>query len=255
MIKKIIFIIIPILLFISCESDELVVQEKDKLTESISTKHFDYFYSKSDQVFIDTTWQELYFEWLVIQLDVTVEQKLQYYKYRDNEHIKLLTGKSGNGFAEVGTYKFHTICFIDSHECVHIVVSQLIGHPPALFNEGIAVAHQSYFYSYPDFTPGWNGEDFNQIAKDHYQSGNLPSLDELLGVYTYWDYSSGITYPVSGSFVRYLIDNYGIEKMKSLISISDFHDTKEKIHGNFYEIYEFTIEDAWSEWNEYIENY
>lgn len=249
------FIIIPILLFFSCERNEPSIQEKDKLNESFSSKHFNYYYSTSDQDVIDTAWQEYYYEWLIGELEINITEKLQFYKYRDNEHIKNMTGKSGNGFAEIGTYNFHTIGHMDNHECVHTIVTQLIGHPPALFNEGIAVAHQANYYSYPEFIPCWSGKDFNSITKELKQSGNLPSLSELLGTISYWDYSSQVTYPVSGSFVRYLIDNYGIEKMKSLISISGFYDTKDKIHDNFYEIFEFTIEDAWSDWNKFIENY
>jgi len=250
-----IYILIFTCLFYSCKKDNPANSEADRLSETFSSKYFDYFYSKSDKDKIDTVWQEKYYVWLIEQLDVSVSEKLQYYKYRDNEHIKRVTGRSGNGFAEVGTYKFHTIWKADNHECVHSIVIQLIGHPAALFNEGIAVAHSANYLNSPDFIPGWNNQDFNTLSKDFKQNGKTPSLDKLLGIYSYWDYSSNITYPISGSFVRYLIDHYSIEKMKAFITICDFNDSKEKIHSDFYNTYGFTIENAWSEWENFISNY
>jgi len=242
-------------LIISCRKEDPVISESDKLTVSFSSKHFAYFKSKSDPDIIDTAWQENYYVWIVEQLNINVPEKIQYYKYRDQAHKLLLTGIAGNGFAEIGTYKFHTIWNVDNHECVHTIVTQIIGHPPALFNEGIAVAHQADYFQYPYFVPGWNGQDFNKLAKEFKQNGNMPSLDKLLGTVTFWDFSSNITYPVAGSFVRFLIDQYGIIKMKSFISISGFYDTKDKIHNDFYNTYGKTIENAWDEWDDFISNY
>lgn len=164
----------------------------------------------------------------------------------------LSTGKETNGFAEIGTNKFHTIWKIDNHECVHTIVTQLIGHPPAIFNEGIAVAHQADYFKYPKFLPGWNGQNLNRLTKKYKQNGQIPSLDKLLGTYTFGDYSPEITYPISGSFVSYIIDNYGIAKMKEFIGISKFEDSRGKISNDFIRIYGLAIESVWNEWGNFI---
>lgn len=242
-------------LFISCSKDDPEISEEDKLTVTFSTMHFDYFQSKSDPDKIDTIWQESYYEWLVGQLNLTIPEKILYHKYRDQAHKKRLTGKLGNGFAELGTFKIHTIWDVDNHECVHIIVTQAIGHPPAIFNEGIAVAYQANYFKYPEFLPDWNGQDFNLLSKNYQKRNDIPSLDKLLGIYSFWDYSPDITYPVSGSFVRYLIDRYGIVKMKSFISKSDYNDPKDKIRIDFYNIYGFSLENGWAEWVNFIANY
>lgn len=241
-------------LIYSCKKDSPTIFTEDMLTETYSSKHFDYYFSKNDSAIIDTFWQEKYYAWLVEKLQVNVQEKIQYYKYRDNAHIKRVTGKMGNGFAELETYKIHTIWEEDNHESVHIIVTQLIGHPPAIFNEGIAVAHQANYFKYPVFIPDWNGQDFNILAKNFKQNGKIPPLDKLLGIYSFWDYGEEITYPVSGSFVQYLIKQYGLEKMKSFITICDFNDSKEKIRAYFNSTYGISIEAAWSEWNYYISN-
>ncbi len=240
---------------ISCREDDPVIAEEDKLTVTFSSKHFAYFQSESDVDILDTVWQEKYYEWMVEQLDIIVPEKIQYYKYRDKAHKERLTGTYGNGIAEIGTYKFHTIWKMDNHECVHVVVTQLIGHPPALFNEGIAVAHSASYFIHPDFIPCWNNQDFNILSKYYKQNGSMPSLDKLLGTKTFWDYDSNITYPIAGSFILFLIDQYGIIKMKSFISTSGFYDTKDKIHNDFYDTYGKTIESAWAEWDYFISKY
>jgi len=250
-----IIVICFICLIVSCKKDNPPISEEDKLTEHISGVHFDYYYSKSDKDILDTAWQEKYYTWLTGQIQVTVTAKLQYFKYRDNAHIKRVTGRSGNGFAEPGTYKFHTIGKADNHECVHSIVILLIGHPPALFNEGIAVAHSANYLSYPKFIPGWNNQDFNTLSKIFKQNGETPPLDKLLGTSTFWDYKAEITYPVSGSFVRYVIDRYGITKMKELIKISKFEDSKDKIRSDFSHIYGLTIEKVWNDWEIFIASY
>ena len=123
-----------------------------------------------------------------------------------------------------------------------------------LFKEGIAVAFQ---VSYPntDFIPGWNGQDFNLLSRNYKQDNKLPPLQDLIGTNTFGNYDSNITYPVSGSFVRFLIDKYGIEKMKGYTKLSQFEDSKDKIETNFKEIYTITLESAWNSWNEFISHY
>jgi hypothetical protein len=92
-------------------------------------------------------------------------------------------------------------------------------------------------------------------VKKYKQNGEIPPLDKLLGTYSFWDYDSNITYPVSGSFVRYLIDHYGLIKMKEFIRISKFEDSKEKINKDFMQTFGLSIENVWSEWELFITDY
>ena len=250
-----VFLILVISIFISCKKENPAILKEDLLTEHVSSKHFDYYYSKAEQEIIDTNWQEKFYTWLIDTLDLTLDTNLKYYKYRDINHIRRVTGKKTNGFAEIGTYKFHTIWKAENHECVHTIVTQLIGHPPALINEGIAVAYSADYLKFPNFIPLWNGQDFNQLSKGFDQNGEIPPLDKLLGVYTFWDYNPNLTYPISGSFVHYLIDTYGLVKMKAFIRLSGFEDSKENIRNDFFSIYSLTIDNAWITWINFITNY
>ena len=256
MMNKAFFAIICLTLIFtsSCKKNNQFNPQNDALSMHWASSHFDYYFSRDDKNTIDTLWQESYYNWLMTSLNLNLDQKLQFYKYRDRDHLKRMTGRDTNGFAEVGTYKFHTIWKVDSHESVHTIVMMLVGHPPVLFNEGIAVAYQAG-YPNTDFIPGWNGQDFNLLSRNYKQSNKLPPLDDLIGTNSFGTYDSNITYPVSGSFIRFLIGQYGIEKMKWYIKLSQFEDSKDKIHTNFSSMYPITLESTWNSWKEYIANY
>ena len=147
------FLLMTLLIFFSScyKNDNTSTSPEEELTESMESEHFIYHFSEGD--YIDTTWQEQYYDWLNDTLDVELDSNLIYYKYRTREHLKRITGRETNGFAEIGTFKFHTIWEIDNHESVHTIVTQIIGHPVALFNEGIAVDHQTDYFEYPTFIP------------------------------------------------------------------------------------------------------
>jgi carbohydrate-binding DOMON domain-containing protein len=61
--------------------------------------------------------------------------------------------------------------------------------------------------------------------------------------------SSYITYQESGSFIRYLIDAYGIDKLRSLIS--DF-DTGGDLDAQAIEVYGVSLDELEEEWKEYL---
>jgi hypothetical protein len=114
-----------------------------------------YLFSAGDGV--DTATHEAHYRWLIGALGVDPGVKLQYHKYRDRAHLQRVTGRATNGFAEPGTPRFHTIWPWDNHEGVHALVILTLGHPPALFNEAAAVAHQTNPRA-GDTLARWNGE-------------------------------------------------------------------------------------------------
>jgi len=125
---------------------------------------------------------------------------------------------------------------------------------PPLFNEGIAVAHQADYGLYPEFSPTWNGEDFHELSKT-YQHNDLPPLNELLESSSFFNFDQNMTYPVAGSFTRYLIYSYSINSLKKFISVSDFYDTRDAIRTNFESTYPISVDDAWENWLDFIDEY
>lgn len=213
------------------------------------TDHYTFHFAEGDLP--DTAWQERYYSWMLTALDVQVTERLDYFKYRNREHLLTATGRVTNGFAEPGTTRFHTIWPRDNHEGVHTVVILRIGHPPALFNEGIAVAHHMDPVA-GVLTPRWNGQDLHVLARQFDAAGTLPPLGSLLRSQDFFGFNTEITYPASGSFVRYLIDTHGIATLKQVIGPATFNDDAATTRARFQSAYGRSLDQAWEEWRGWL---
>ena len=200
---------------------------------------------------VDTAWQDRYFEWLLPALQLQSSPPLDYYKYRDRAHLAALTGRSTNGFAEPGTTRFHTIWPTDNHEGVHTVVMLQIGIAPALFNEGIAVAHQNDPVR-GDLRPRWNGSDIDALARAFDAAGQLPAVSSLLRSTDFARFDANMTYPCSGSFVRYLIDTQGLAPLKAYFTSASFDDAPPVTESRFLAAYGRSVGSLWEDWRAHI---
>lgn len=165
--------------FSSCQKESMIT-ESDKLSMEMNSTHLVYHYSGSDVTKVDTAWQENYIKILLDSLDIKLSEKLHFYKYRDRDHLHRVHGRATNGFAEPGTLKFHTIWPTDNHECVHNLIIKYFGHPPALWNEGIAVAFQFNYLKYYDKQARWNGVLLPDWSKQFLQQNKIPAIDSLI---------------------------------------------------------------------------
>lgn len=238
------------LLFSCKKSDEEKPSLEKILPKHLTSSHYNYFMSAND--YVDTVFQEHYINWLLAELKVNLTHKIDFYKFKNIDQIYELTGFRGNGFERDG--KIYLIWTIDNHESVHSVINTYYGFPRVIFNEGIAVAHQAYWVDGVQFI-NWNGTDFNIIAKNLLRQGSLAELVDLIDNTSYRTIDPNITYPVSGSFVKYLIDKYGVASLLNFIKISNWNDSNQKVFNDFESIFGLSLNDAWSNWLDFIRNY
>jgi hypothetical protein len=196
---------------------------------------------------VNSVMQEQYHDWLLAQLDIDSSEKLEYRKYRDRAHIRAVTGRNTNGFAEPGTIRFHTIWPFDNHESVHSLVTMHLGHPPALFNEGVAVAHQALFIG-NQFVLRWNGRHPDAIAAEELGAGRLPALSEVLESPRFFDFDESVIYPIAGSFVNYLIVQHGLSPLTAYFGNSAFNHSAAQTRAAFLAAYGISIDEAWAAW-------
>ena len=90
------------------------------------------------------------------------------------------------------------------------------------------------------------------MIKRYKDSGVLYTIENIIenSGFNAADYT--ITYPQSGSFVRYLIDTYGIEPMKTIFSSVNRDASTAEIKAAFLSVYGITIEDAEQDWLNFI---
>lgn len=215
------------------------------LVNRLESAHYIYHYAAGDSV--DVAWQEQYYGWLVVQLGVAPVAKLEYNKYRNQAHLTSLTGGRTPGFAESGSYRFHTTAVHDNHETVHTLIMGYVGQTPPFFNEGVAVAYQSD-PSRGIFKPMQGSRWVDDVARTALADGRVPPLDTLLDPGAFRRANDLVAYPVVGSFTRFLIDSLGVEPLKRFVHSGTFADDARTTRDKFAAVYGASLDVWWERW-------
>ncbi len=243
--------LVPLAMTVACGSQPIA--PGDQLVGRLESAHFVYLHAIGDGV--DTVFQERHFAWATRKLELVPDGKLVYHKYRDRAHLERLTGHRTNGFAEPRTYRFHTIWPLDNHEYVHALFTTLVGEPPALFNEGVAVAHHGASVEGEfDGEPLWNGESVHDLARRFRAQGTLPGLSDLVSSRRFRELDDRITYPVAGSFVRFLIDEGGIDAFKHFAAGTDADGDAATVEADFRKAYGESLPAWWERWRAFLDS-
>jgi hypothetical protein len=229
-------------------SNSVASPTKPPLPLASDTAHYAFHFAPGDGV--DAAWQETYHEWATDRLGVQLGTRIGYYKYQSRQDMGERTGNySTNGYADVARFEIHTLWAIDNHEVVHLFMSTL-GQSSALFSEGVAVAFQTDPAN-GDLRSRFNGEDVHDAARRYLASGQLVlplgRIIETTGFRAVPD--STLSYREAGSFVRFLIDRYGLDRFltfwKSGVLPNDAADT---IRTRFQTAMGVTFEEAEAAW-------
>lgn len=220
------------------------------LSEAASTSALTFRYAAGDTV--DAAWQQAYHEWAVQALGVTVTRRITYNKYLDRAHMGEVIGVSNtNAYADPATYAIHTIWPRDNHEVVHLYATAF-GSPVALFSEGFAVAHQVNPVA-GDFVPKWSGTPLHALARSFRSQGRLVAIAQLTATADFRQPDPNVTYPEAGSFVQYLIERDGLDRMKTLFSRGTAGDTAASVRTAFERTYGESLDQAEQDWLAFLD--
>lgn len=154
------------------------------------------------------------------------------------ERMKILTGNEFNGLAfpslqTVFMVYSPTIKAVGNHEPFHLFAWNLWKSPKLDFiSEGMAVYSDDKWHSYP----------LHPLAKYLKDNGKLISFKILAKDFKKND--DLITYPQSGSFLKFLSEKYGKEKIKEIWR---------KGEKNFRKIYSKDLETLEKEWLDFLD--
>jgi hypothetical protein len=219
------------------------------LTETIASAHYVFRYAAGDGV--DVERQEAYHAWMVGALGVS-PGVIQYNKYNSRDHMGSITGHGNtNAYAEPSRSTIHTIWRFDNHEVVHVCAGNW-GSPIALVGEGFAVAHQVDPLG-GDFVAKWSGTPIHEIARQQRAAGQLWPIAELADTATFRARDSRITYPVGGSFIRFLIDTEGLAAMRRLYGSTGPTPSLAAIRDAFERVYGFPLDEAERRWHAFLD--
>lgn len=234
-----------------CGNDSPSGPSKDAtLSESEETASIVFHYSPGDSV--QAAREQAFHDWAVGVLGVSPTRKVSFNKYLSRNQMGRVTGVSNtNAFADPSQFALHTIFSFDNHEPVHLYTS-LFGQAVGLFNEGIAVAFQTDPAA-NDFVPRWSGEPVHDVARRFQSQGSLAPIPSMLTTSDFLLVTDNVRYPEAGSFVRYLLDTYGLEPMKAFFRLSSAEDPAEKVRDHFEQVFGTTVDQASDDWLRFLE--
>jgi len=119
------------------------------------------------------------------------------------------------------------------HELTHVLAGRL-GDPPAMFNEGLAVYVSESMGADALKQLGSPGLKLDDAVALHQKQEQFISLDELFAFTDIGPDSSRptISYPEAGSFVKYLISNYSLEKFRQAYKSLNNDDSADALRKN-----------------------
>jgi hypothetical protein len=219
------------------------------LSAAIETENHTFHLSPGDVV--ESEWQESFHAWALREIGLASVPKIQYFKYLNRSHLHALTGQAGNAWADPATFSIHTIWPTDNHEVVHLYASRF-GSPTALFSEGFAVAHQVNPAA-GDFEPKWSSTPVHTWARRFRQEGRLIPVADLIETSDFRRFDDNMTYPEAGSFIRHLIDEYGLDKMLELFRSGTPNQTEGEVRAIFLRVYGISVETAEESWMRFLD--
>jgi len=224
------FLLITVLAVHLNESEIGISYTREYITQNVLTGYFEtdnfiiYYDPGSPEakyielIAMDHEWR---YKQLKEALNLKSEEKIKSYIYPDIKTRKNLIGAGETTIANPIHNEIHLV--YDSfpqpvlkHELVHVMAGEfgndvLKISPKIGLLEGTAVAVD---WRDQRFTP-------HQWSKVMMEMGIAPNIKDIVG-FGFWYVPADVGYTLMGSFSRYLIDSYGIEKFKTAYKTGNF---------------------------------
>ena len=177
------------------------------------TPHFEIFYSRELEEEIDLFADDCEFRYTQLSdyLQTQNSRKVRAYLYASPEQKKRLIGAGNTYVEDPFGYGFHLNSQgfphpVLKHELAHVLTADWSPWKVSLnvgVHEGIAVA--------ADWDEG--RLTVHQWAKAMHHFNVAPPLSSVMGL-GFWAQASSRSYLLAGSFIRFLVDTYGLDKLK-----------------------------------------
>jgi hypothetical protein len=194
---------------------------------------------------------------IIQELDLKISPVIKVYLYQTKKDKIRTTGEGANAHTNREKFEFFAIYnskikAIGCHELVHLLTNHL-GVPNYVFNEGLA----EYFED--DWGAVWNGKlqflpHDEWVRRFVYGKSYVP-INQLFEDYKFLvlDPTGKYSYPESGSFIKYLVKKYGIEKVMLAYGQLKRKPEIDKNKHIFRSVFGLDIEQAEKDYRGYIQ--
>ncbi len=233
--------------FISDSLVDLALIRKENYSQKIDNKYIEAYFSckyktiSQFQFTIDSL-MDSFDDFCRLYKVTKPSQKLKFFIHSDQLEINIVSGdpKPGTTGGFVIDSLIHTVGLdkdLLTHEGIHYIFNFNLRSPNSFFNEGIPLSFA--LFQHPERIT-----NDCKIIRD-----NLEIQDLITGKTDFWKgpYKNGqcLSYPISGLFLKFLIDKYGIDKLKRFYQYPD-------VAEGFKNIYNVELPMIVTEWQNYI---
>jgi hypothetical protein len=225
----VIFLLVLLAIFYFYRNELRITGEKEYiksyLGKTYTTSHFIIYYSSqhlNDQEIEDIGNQhEFYFQKICRELEVDYNDKIESFIYPDADTKFSLIGAKHTIIAKPWLNQIHlnenAIDEVLKHELVHVIAGKFglpiikIGKSAALI-EGLAMAIEWQ----------WGYKTLDQYSANIFKFLPQTNFNKIISTTGFISSNPNISYVLSGSFVKYLINNYGVKNVKELYRNGDY---------------------------------
>ena len=232
------------------------------LTEKIESENFVFHFEPGDGERVEVERSEAFHRWAVQYLGVIPPKKIDFYMFPSFDDMRAKFGVRFGGRAFPAEFAVATAYSWHNHECFHLYTC-LIGEPPRIFAEGMAVAHEfDPFHNV--WISQWNraepfGEPHIGIVRRLKARGLLYPIESILQSDDFNRKVEGetvtIAYEQAGAWVSYLIETYGIGSMKRIVAAIPHNAASGAIQGQFQSVYGISVADAEAAWLAWLDRW
>jgi hypothetical protein len=212
----------------------------------------DIYWQGKDETLVNTLANEVQTRLARIQLNITIpaERKPKVFVYSSSEELRgaVLFQQEWTGALAYTTYNIVLTAVNTSniewakgalpHEITHLMVREAIfgpfGNIPLWLNEGLA-----------KYSEGPMTDDYKQILNTAIANNTLITIQSLSSSFPTASSGAYLAYAESNSIVSYLINTYGWEKMRNLLSIFKEGSTNDKALQSVYSLDVNGLDVAW----------
>jgi hypothetical protein len=182
-------------------------------------------------------------------LDINYARRISLFLYESAADADDTSERSGTGYPDTGAARAIVSPPLDTtygllmHEANHVLQHNALGPPATSFmNEGLASAVVSERYN-----PGGKSFLYPWTARN---AAQIPDLSRLVDDGTWGDYPSQVAYNASASFLVYILDLGGPDRLKQLQRV-----ISPEFAPRFQQVYGRSLDDVEREWRAYCAAY
>jgi hypothetical protein len=222
------------------------------LDHRLLSVHFDYRFAAGDTIRPDeVAINDRAYEIIRDALETDFSRRIEFDKFFSAEHIAQLTGVRTSGGFVLGGRIFLTRA-LDPHEIVHVIAQEELGRPSDFFDEGIAVNFGGLRVVDGEvtlFPSALRNFDVDDEARSVLAGGRFSgSIRQILASGSFDSLPFEVTYPLAGSFVKFLLRTRGVPALKTFFSASHAADALPAIESALEEAFGAPVDALEAEW-------